>query len=73
LTYVAGTKIYAVDVSASVAFQAGAPKLLAELPEGTVHDDITADGSRILIVAAEKQNASAPFAVVLNWQAGLKK
>jgi hypothetical protein len=73
LTYATGTKIYAVDVSASAAFQAGTPKPFAELPVGTVAYDIAADGSRSLIVAPEKQNASVPFIVVLNWQAGLKK
>jgi hypothetical protein len=34
---------------------------------------VTADGKRFLLVTPVGQNASAPFTVVLNWMAGLKK
>ena len=34
---------------------------------------VSADGQRFLINTAPEQAASAPFTVVLNWTAGLKK
>jgi len=63
----------AVDVNTSGIFQAGIPKPLFKVPSGLVYWDATADGKRFLMPAPAATDASAPFTVVLNWQAGLKK
>jgi len=72
-----GNKLMAVEVKAGPAsFEAGAPKVLFEAPLPTElrrnRYVVTADGRRFLMltpVGAE----SAPFTVVLNWTAGLKR
>jgi eukaryotic-like serine/threonine-protein kinase len=65
----------AVDVSTSGVFQAGIPKALFKVPAGVLFWDVSSDGKRFLMPAPSGANASAPapFTVVLNWQAGLKK
>jgi eukaryotic-like serine/threonine-protein kinase len=63
----------AVDVSTTGVFQAGIPKPLFKVTRGLLYWDVTSDGKRFLMPAPSASNASAPFTVVLNWQAGLKK
>jgi hypothetical protein len=65
----------AVDVSTSGVFQAGIPKALFKGPPGVIFWDVSSDGKRFLMAAPAGANSSAPapFTVVLNWQAGLKK
>ena len=67
----------AVDVSTSGIFQAGVPKALFKVPRGLAFWDVTADGKRFLMPAPSITNPAtqpqAPFTVVLNWQAELKK
>jgi serine/threonine protein kinase/Tol biopolymer transport system component len=63
----------AIDVNTAGLFQAGIPKPLFKVPSGVVYWDVTSDGKRFLMPAASVSSASAPFTVVLNWQAGLKK
>ena len=65
----------AVEISANPAFSAGVPKSLFQAPRypsfiSENHWDVTRDGKRFLFAA---QSTQAPFTVVLNWQAGLKK
>jgi Tol biopolymer transport system component len=67
----------AVDVSTSGVFQAGIPKPLFKVPAGVFFWDVSADGKRFIMAApsptAAGAAAQAKFAVVLNWQAALKK
>jgi eukaryotic-like serine/threonine-protein kinase len=67
--------LMAVEISANPAFSAGVPKALFQPPRfpsfvSENHWDVTRDGKRFLFAA---QSTQAPFTVVLNWQAGLKK
>jgi eukaryotic-like serine/threonine-protein kinase len=66
----------AVDVNTTGIFQAGIPKPLFKVSSGLVYWDVTSDGKRFLMPSPSNSpspNAGAPFTVVLNWQAGLKK
>jgi len=62
----------AVDVTADKTFHAGVPKLFGA-PEAASSFDVTADGKRFLFVTQQSVSTPAPFTVVLNWRAGLKK
>ena len=67
--------VMAVEISANPAFSAGVPKALFQAPRypsfiSESHWDVTRDGKRFLFAA---QSTQAPFTVVVNWQAGLKK
>ena len=72
--------IVTVDVAAGSAFQASAPKKLFLMPlellgnpnPGTLAD-ATRDGQRLLMVMPVPDSAQRELAVVLNWQAGLKR
>jgi eukaryotic-like serine/threonine-protein kinase len=70
-------KLMAVEVTTNPVFQAGAAKLLFQAPQqpsvSVTEGDYTVDGKRFLFLAPVGQTAQAPFTVVLNWQAGLKK
>jgi Tol biopolymer transport system component len=68
-------KVMAVAVTTNPAFQAGTPKLLFQTPRqlNRVAGNYTVDGKRFLFLAPVEQTAQAPFTVVLNWQAALKK
>jgi Tol biopolymer transport system component len=66
-------KMMAVEVTAGQTFGAGTPRPLFETPSGTIVGDVTADGKRFLLVTPVGPSASAPFTVVLNWTAALKK
>jgi hypothetical protein len=69
----------AVKVTTDPAFRAEAPKVVFQgLSQGSISTlyswwDLTQDSKRFLFLAPPAQTASAPFTVVLNWQAGLKK
>jgi eukaryotic-like serine/threonine-protein kinase len=65
-------KVMAVEVTSKPVFQAGTPKLLFQAPVQPSRGvgDFTADGQHFLFLAPMGQ---APFTVILNWQAGLKK
>jgi Tol biopolymer transport system component len=70
-------KLMAVEIATSPVFRAGVPKALFQtLPHAEVITayewDVTPDGKRLAYLVPTKQGA-APFTVVLNWQAGLKK
>jgi Tol biopolymer transport system component len=68
-------KVMAAEVTTNPVFQAGTPKLLFQAPQqaSTTVGDYTVDGKRFLFLAPVEQTGQAPFTVVLNWQAGLKK
>ena len=66
-------KMMAVEVIAGQEFQGGTPTPLFQTPPGAIVGDVTADGKRFLLVTPVGPSASAPFTVVLNWTAGLKK
>jgi Tol biopolymer transport system component len=71
-------KVMAVEVAATPGFQASVPKILFQAPPQIDVTtpylwDVTADGKRFLFPAPAGQQGNAPFTVVLNWQAGLKK
>jgi Tol biopolymer transport system component len=69
-------RLMAVEVSASPSFQVGVPKILFQTPlsSGSLSQwDVTADGKHFLFPAPTAQSAQAPFTVVLNWEAALKK
>jgi len=74
LSYLAPNgKMMAVEVKLGQEFDAGSPAALFETPIGAIFDDVTADGKRFLLTAPVGPSSSAPFTVLLNWTAGLKK
>jgi Tol biopolymer transport system component len=68
-------KVMAVPVTISPSSQAGAPEVLFQVPpqQSRVTGMYTADGKHFLFPVSASQTAQAPFTVILNWQAGLKK
>jgi Tol biopolymer transport system component len=70
-------KLMAVEVTTNPVFRAGIPKALFQTTVGTTGSlstwDVSADGKRFLMPAPSAASAQQPFAVVLNWQAALKK
>jgi Tol biopolymer transport system component len=69
-------KLIAVDVKRGDAFEAGLPKTLFNLAEAKVYYAdyaVTADGQRFLFVRKLQEGSPAPFSVVVNWAAGLKR
>jgi Tol biopolymer transport system component len=70
-------KLMAVEIRTSPVFQAGVPKVFFQtlLTSNTFYFrwDATADAKRFLLETPSAQSAQAPFTVVLNWQAALKK
>lgn len=69
-------KLMAVEIATNPVFRAGVPKALFQTPQTAFSSayswDVTSDGKRFLFPAPTEQGA-APFIVVLNWQAELKK
>ena len=72
-------KLMSVDVTLSPSFKAGVPKVLFSAPiyGGGVNVelhrwDLTPDGQKFLINSTST-GQSSPIAVVINWQAALKK
>jgi hypothetical protein len=81
LMFVSGDgAVVAVDVVTGPAFRATAPKKLFQMPlellgtqnPGTLAD-ATRDAERLLFVMPVQESAQREMAVVLNWQAGLRK
>jgi Tol biopolymer transport system component len=72
-------KLMAAEVTSGQVFQATIPKALFQTPVahrefgvvGTA--EVSSDGQRFLFAVAAEPTAQAPFIVVQNWQAGLKK
>ena len=65
----------AVDIDTSKGFQAGTPRRLFAAPPPVINVgwDLAPDGKRFLFVTTPNGGRPAPFTVVLNWAAGLKK
>ena len=55
------------------ALKAGIPQPLFAMPPNALDWDASADGKRFLVAVPINESTPAPFTVVLNWQAGLKK
>ena len=67
-----------VEVTANPVFQAGVPRVLFQAPPAvsalpTTCGTVAPDGKRFLFAGSTAQTAQAPFNVVLNWQAALKR
>ena len=75
LYYIGAGPVMAVDVHTDKGFEAGMPRSLFMAPAGTATTgwDITPDGKRFLFAVPPTTGVSAPFTVVPNWAAGLKK
>jgi Tol biopolymer transport system component/predicted Ser/Thr protein kinase len=71
----AGFDIMAVDVDTSKGFQAGAPRRLFTAPPPLIGVgwSLAPDDKRFMFVTTPNGGKTAPFTVVLNWAAGLKK
>ena len=65
--------LMSVDVSTSPVFQAGVPKALFKSSVASIYWESTGDGQRFLLPVAVGQNTAAPYTVVLNWTALLKR
>jgi len=72
--------VVAVDVAAGPAFQASAPKKLFQMPLDLLSNqnvgtlaDAPRDMQRVLMVMPVQESAQRELAVVLNWQASLRK
>jgi serine/threonine protein kinase len=67
--------LMAVDIDTSKGFQAGTPRRLFTAPPPLLNIgwDMTADAKRFLFITTPNGGRPAPFTVVLNWAAGLKK
>ncbi len=68
----------AADVTLGPTFQAGNPQTLFQAPTAPTNQlgggDVSSDGKRFLFVVLQgASNAPAPFTVVMNWEAALKK
>jgi hypothetical protein len=75
-------KVMVVEVTGDPTFQAGTPKPLFQAPPDLSEQailyafptwDVTADGNKFLIPAPVADSSPAPFTVILNWPALLKK
>ncbi len=74
-------KVMAVEIKADTVFQSGIPKPLFQAPSNLEtflaiplpNWDASTDGNRFLLMTSAAEGTPAPFTVVLNWQAGLKK
>ncbi len=72
----ADRKLMAVEVKLGATFEAGLPKPLFDLAAAQVQRDtytMTADGQRFLFPRQTKEAAPAPFSVVVNWMAEVKR
>jgi serine/threonine protein kinase len=66
-------KMMAAAVGPEQEFRAGTPAPLFQTPSGSIVGDVTADGTRFLLIAPVGPSAPVPFTVVLNWTAALKR
>jgi Tol biopolymer transport system component/predicted Ser/Thr protein kinase len=68
-------ELMAVDIDTSKGFQAGTPRRLFTAPPPMINIgwSMTTDAKRFLFITTPNGGRPAPFTVVLNWAAGLKK
>ena len=64
-----------VDITAGATFQPGVPKLLFQIQGGITNSTyaMTSDGKKFLFLVQQLGNTPAPFTVLVNWEAGLKR
>jgi hypothetical protein len=62
-----------VEVTTTPTFQVGTPKPLFKTNAVLPYWEVTPDGQQFLAPVAVGANAAAPYTVLLNWQAELKK
>jgi Tol biopolymer transport system component len=69
------SQLMAVEIDTGKGFQAGTPRQLFAVVGTQLASnwDVAPDGKRFLFVTPANASRSAPFTVVLNWAAGLKK
>jgi hypothetical protein len=60
----ADLKVFVVDAATEGGFRASDPKLLFQMPAGTMTG--ATDGKRFLLAVPSKESAQVPFTVVLN-------
>ncbi len=74
-TAINGFLVMAVDIETSKGFQAGTPRRLfiAPPPLLPVEWSLAPDGKRFLFITTPNGGRMAPFTVVVNWAAALKK
>jgi Tol biopolymer transport system component len=65
--------VMAVDIDTSQGLRPGVSRPLFRVDGALADWGVSADGSRFLFAVPAKQSAPAPFSVVLNWQATLKR
>jgi hypothetical protein len=63
----------AVDIETSRGFQARTPRRLFGAPPLGRGWDVAPDGKGVLFVTTPNGGRTAPFTVILNWAAALKK
>jgi len=74
-------KVMAVENTAGTTFRSGTPKPLFQAPSTGISIlniplsqwDVTSDGNQFLLPTLTHAPAQAPFTVILNWQARIKK
>jgi Tol biopolymer transport system component/predicted Ser/Thr protein kinase len=66
-------KALAVEIITNPTLKVGIPQPLFQMASNASGWDVGADGKRFLVAAQVSESMPAPFTVVLNWQAALKK
>ena len=67
----ADLRVFAVDVTTEGGFRPSDPKLLFQMPAGTMTG--ATDGKRFLLAVPSKQSTQVPFRVILNWPELLRR
>jgi len=65
--------IMAVEVKTTPTFEPGTPKPLFKINAGSLYWEVSPDGQHFLVPLLMGANSAAPYTVVLNWQAELRK
>jgi Tol biopolymer transport system component len=76
LFYIAADgKMMAVEVKSGASFEAGIPQALFDYRSSKIEGQyaVTGDGQRFLVAASTEETSLAPFTVVLNWTAEVKR
>ena len=66
-------KMMAVEIATNPTTKASIPHALFQMPQNAFPWDVASDGKRFLVAVPMSESTPAPFTVVLNWQAALKK
>jgi hypothetical protein len=73
LVYLAvdGRTVLSVAMKLGATVQIGAAKALFQLPEGTIHADLFADGQSVLAIVPDERQAQTSLSVSMGWDAEL--